>query len=228
MLISGSSCSFLYLIALSTQFILSEQKAALKLGLDSSKSHFLMFCGSLQPAFPSIVMRSCPRLYRQTICNSLSKADKPSLIFWNKYRAQGHLGNHFGRSQGLRIRTPLSLTSASVLPNLVEDTAELNANVRLILLRSTLVESYDGEDKALQDIHDISTQFQAFVAAEPNWSLLSFDLTKEGKGGVYAVFKSELGADYDVEISLLGLDDYYRVRFVRDASAPNEPYMQLK
>jgi hypothetical protein len=109
----------------------------------------------------------------------------------------------------------------------VEDPAQLNVKVRLILLRSRLVEWYDGPEMALHDIDAISSQFQTFASTESGWSLIFSNFT-QGKGGVSGLFKSKLGPDYDVEISLMGIEDYQKMMIMRDASAPNEPYMQLK
>ncbi len=80
---------------------------------------------------------------------------------------------------------------------------------------------------ALHDIDAISSQFQTFASEQPGWSLISSNFTN-GKGGVTALFKSKLSSDYDVEVSLMGIEDYQKMMIMRDASAPNEPYMQLK
>ena len=115
----------------------------------------------------------------------------------------------------------------NLFPGVVEDPAQLNIKVRLILLRSNLVEWYEGPEMALHDIDAISSQFQTFASEQPGWSLIYSNFT-QGKGGVSALFKSKLSSDYDVEISLMGIEDYQKMMIMRDASAPNEPYMQLK
>ena len=92
----------------------------------------------------------------------------------------------------------------SLMPNLpVEDPAQLNVKVRLILLRSKLVEWYNGPDMAIQDIKEILSRLEAFARDNPRFSVLASNFT-EGSGGVYTLFKSDMGEDYNVEISLQG------------------------
>ena len=131
-------------------------------------------------------------------------------------------------SSSFRPYLPMLRIQRNLFPGgAVEDLAQLNVKVRLILLRSNLVEWYEGPEMALHDVDAISSQFQLFASEQPGWSLIYSNFTN-GKGGVSALFKSKLSSDYDVEISLMGIEDFQKMMIMRDASAPNEPYMQLK
>jgi hypothetical protein len=148
----------------------------------------------------------------------------PRLREWPSMR----LSTSFSTTSSFRPYQPETRLQRNLFPGVVvEDPAQLNIKVRLILLRSKLVEWYEGPEMALHDIDAISSQFQTFASEQPGWSLIYSNFTN-GKGGVSALFKSKLSSDYDVEISLMGLEDYQKMMIMRDASAPNEPYMQLK
>lgn len=165
---------------------------------------------------------SCPNRLRSAITARVHRVGFPSLLSWHPsiVLAQPAFGYNSWRSRSTTTRMALG-------PLAVEDPAQLNVKVRLILLRSKLVEWYEGPDMALQDLEAILTQFEAFAKVDPRFSFVSSNYT-QGSGGVFTLFKSGLDSNYDVEISLLGLDDYQRMITMRDASAPNEPYMQLK